>query len=71
MNGFELAPPDVDHQLWTKMDGPDLLEMWHSHDDKDRDYGEYHTYEIEWTPAYLSFSIDGEEIRRREGVQGL
>jgi len=32
---------------------------------------EYHKYEIEWTPKYLSYKIDGVEIRRKEGVDGL
>ena len=35
------------------------------------DDNEFHTYEIEWTPHYLSFSVDGEEIRRKEGVSSL
>jgi len=32
---------------------------------------EYHKYEIEWTPSYLAYKIDGVEIRRKEGVDGL
>ena len=26
----------------------------------------FHMYQIEWTPEYLSYSVDGIEIRRRE-----
>ncbi|XXX76332.1 family 16 glycosylhydrolase [Sorangium sp. So ce134] len=29
----------------------------------------YHTYTLEWTPDYVAWSIDGEEIRRSTGAQ--
>ncbi len=28
----------------------------------------YHTYAFEWTPAYIAWLIDGEEVRREEGA---
>ena len=30
---------------------------------------DYHTYQIEWTPVYVSWSFDGTEVRRTEGGQ--
>jgi endo-1,3-1,4-beta-glycanase ExoK len=30
---------------------------------------DYHTYMIEWTPEYVSWSFDGAEVRRTEGGQ--
>jgi endo-1,3-1,4-beta-glycanase ExoK len=30
---------------------------------------DYHTYQLEWTPEYVSWSIDGTEVRRTEGGQ--
>jgi hypothetical protein len=30
---------------------------------------EYHTYQIEWTPDYVSWSFDGTEVRRTQGGQ--
>jgi endo-1,3-1,4-beta-glycanase ExoK len=30
---------------------------------------DYHTYMIEWTPTYVSWSLDGTEVRRTEGGQ--
>ena len=30
---------------------------------------DYHTYQIEWTPEYVSWSFDGVEVRRTEGGQ--
>ena len=30
---------------------------------------DYHTYQIEWTPEYVSWSFDGTEVRRTEGGQ--
>ncbi|WP_437723937.1 family 16 glycosylhydrolase [Sorangium sp. So ce861] len=29
----------------------------------------YHTYTLEWTPTYVAWSIDGEEVRRSTGAQ--
>jgi len=29
----------------------------------------YHTYQVEWTPEYVSWSFDGTEVRRTEGGQ--
>ncbi len=29
----------------------------------------YHTYTLEWTPEYVSWSIDGVEVRKSEGEQ--
>jgi len=45
---------------------------WDTHPEVD-DHGSFHYFEIEWTPEYLSYSIDGEEIRHLEGdeVQAL
>ena len=64
MNGFEMAP-EYGPPFWTIMSWDMLEEGWEPHEDVEVDE-EYHTYEIEWTPTYLSFSVDGEEIRRRE-----
>ncbi|MBN2574728.1 MAG: family 16 glycosylhydrolase [Deltaproteobacteria bacterium] len=30
---------------------------------------DYHTYQIEWTPEYVSWSFDGTEVRRTQGGQ--
>jgi len=30
--------------------------------------GDYHDYSIEWTSTYISFSVDGKEIRRETGA---
>jgi len=30
------------------------------------DFDAFHDFEIEWTPDYVAYSIDGVEIRRRE-----
>jgi len=30
---------------------------------------DYHTYQIEWTPDYVSWSFDGTEVRRTQGGQ--
>lgn len=30
---------------------------------------DYHTYQLEWTPEYVSWSFDGKEVRRTEGGQ--
>lgn len=30
---------------------------------------DYHTFQIEWTPEYVSWSFDGTEVRRTEGGQ--
>jgi len=30
------------------------------------DFDDFHDFEIEWTPDYIAYSIDGVEIRRRE-----
>jgi hypothetical protein len=30
---------------------------------------DYHTYQIEWTPEYVSWSFDGTEVRRTDGGQ--
>jgi endo-1,3-1,4-beta-glycanase ExoK len=30
---------------------------------------DYHTYQVEWTPAYVSWSFDGTEVRRTQGGQ--
>jgi len=30
---------------------------------------DYHTYQIEWTPDYVSWSFDGNEVRRTQGGQ--
>jgi endo-1,3-1,4-beta-glycanase ExoK len=30
---------------------------------------EYHTYRIDWTPEYVSWSLDGTEVRKTEGGQ--
>lgn len=32
---------------------------------------DYHTYMIEWTPDYVSWSFDGTEVRRTQGGQAL
>jgi hypothetical protein len=32
---------------------------------------DYHTYQIEWTPEYVSWSFDGAEVRRTVGGQAL
>merc|ERR1712158_55080 len=51
-------------------DDQDVYENWDSYDKFALD-DEYHKYEIEWTPKYLAYKIDGVEIRRKEGVDGL
>merc|ERR1712088_184894 len=56
--------------LYTKMSRYHLDEHWDSYDKFTLD-DEYHKYEIEWTPKYLAYKIDGVEIRRKEGVDGL
>ena len=30
------------------------------------DFDAFHDFEIEWTPDYIAYSIDGVELRRRE-----
>ena len=30
---------------------------------------DYHTYQVEWTPEYVSWSFDGAEVRRTQGGQ--
>jgi endo-1,3-1,4-beta-glycanase ExoK len=30
---------------------------------------DYHTYQVEWTPEYVSWSFDGTEVRRTQGGQ--
>ena len=70
MNGVEIDP-DYSPSVWTNMSSRMLIESWEPHDDEYLDDDDFHLYEIEWTPAYLSFSINGEEVRRKEGVEGL
>ena len=41
------------------------MNTWH-HDNIAFTEDIWHTYLIEWTPDYLSYSVDGIEIRRRE-----
>jgi len=41
---------------------------WEGHDEYKLD-DEYHKYTIEWTPDYMSFSIDDTEIRHLEGEE--
>ena len=31
--------------------------------------GAYHTYSVEWTPDYIAWFFDGEEVRRSTGAQ--
>ena len=40
----------------NKLENHDYAHSFNPHDD-------WHTYELEWTPDYISFSIDGDEIR--------
>lgn len=49
-----------------------MNQSWDNHAEVD-DHGSFHLFEIEWTPDYLTYSIDGEEIRHLEGdeVQAL
>jgi len=56
--------------LYTKMSKEYLGEEWKAYEDFTMD-DEYHKYEIEWTPTYLAYKLDGVEIRRKEGVDGL
>ena len=56
--------------LYTKMSKKDLGEDWQPHKEFNLD-NQPHKYEIEWTPQYLAYKIDGVEIRRKEGVDGL
>ena len=58
MNGYELSYA-WEEKLWTKMSWEALEEGWEAHEDDYLADGEYHLYEIEWTPAYLSLSVDG------------
>lgn len=63
---------DEEHEsdLYTKMSKEYLGEEWLPYQEFNLD-DEYHKYEIEWTPQYLAYKVDGVEIRRKEGVDGL
>jgi len=47
-------------------DGTNKLEK-HDYVDQFNPKDEWHTYQFEWTPHYISFSIDGKEIRHLSG----
>lgn len=50
--------------------GTPSKKMSEGHHDSDDDLSEdYHVYTIEWTPTYIAWFLDGEEIRRATGEQ--
>ena len=59
LNGFVIIPegktiaPDVRSVISMVTEG------WAGHSDSHLGDDQYHTYDIEWTPEYLSYSIDG------------
>lgn len=61
----EIVPSVEDNPLSTNVifgDGKNKLED-HDYAHSFNPHDDWHTYELEWTPEYLSFSIDGDEIR--------
>lgn len=44
--------------------GADYNKQEQAYEDYNRDFSQFHTYEIEWTPDYISWKIDGWESRR-------
>ena len=75
---IEIVPSVEENPLSTNVifgDGHNKLED-HDYADRFDPHGDWHTYEMEWTPDYISFSIDGTEIRHlssdsAEGVRFL
>jgi len=65
-NGFLYNPP-------SDPTDPTVMTLMHHHTGwgvefhEDIDRESYHKFEIEWTPEYMTFSIDDEEIRHLEG----
>ena len=57
--------PSVEHPLSTNViygDGHVKTED-HRYEDDHHIGDDWHTYTIEWTPDYISFSVDGDEFR--------
>jgi beta-glucanase (GH16 family) len=69
-NAMVIVPSLKEKAIASRMSFNYLQEDWLTHDFiGDRD--DYHTYEIEWTPDYLAYKVDGTEIRRRYEVAEL
>jgi beta-glucanase (GH16 family) len=60
---FEIIPAD-EHPVLTGLNTAYAEEEVHVRDFDPED--NWHKYEITWTPDYISFSIDDEEIRHEE-----
>ena len=58
--------PSVEHNPFSMNiiygDGQDKRES-HQYDHEFNPRDEWHTYVMEWTPEYISWSVDGEEVR--------
>ena len=69
MNAF-MVIPSHDSVLVTKIHEKNYKENhWEDHPSFAFDDDEFHMYQIEWTPEYISYSVDEREIRRYEGYQ--
>jgi hypothetical protein len=69
-NTMVVVPSLNEKAIASRMNFNYLQEDWLTHDFiGDRD--DYHTYEIEWTPDYLVYKVDGTEIRKRAEVAEL
>jgi len=62
---IDINPSIVHSVVNTNMSRWQLDEGERYHPNISFDFDAFHDFEIEWTPDYIAYSIDGVEIRRR------